>query len=534
MTTRGVRLICSTVVLLALSAVPALAAGPGVRIVRLSLAQGDVQIDRNISGSPSGSPDSSPGVGWEQAINNMPLTGGARVYAAEDSKAELEFEDGSSIRLAGPAQISLNQLSFAPDGSPVNQIEIDSGLVYVYARLNDHAGFRIQDSNGESFAITQPSHLRFKVEEHVASLSVLDGEVEVLNDGTNSTIRGGETYNYILGQPESAARLARVPQENEDAWDQQRDRYDNQYAAAGAQYSGSDNPDAYGVADLGYYGSYNDIPGYGESWQPTGVGPDWDPFDDGAWSYYPDWGWTFVSGYPWGWAPFYFGNWFYVGGRGWWWHPGPWHGPGGPHGRGGGWHPQPLLASTPHGFSAPHPPAGSAHRTVAIAGSNLRVGPIGVSHATQTHAAMPGSGNQVGATATRAAEHIGATSNLAHESPASNRANSLIGGQRGAYYVNRPSPGRNSYELHRPAAMSSNEAPRGTYSDSAPRAYSYGGSPASRTYAPRTYSVPSAPIQRAPAAPPPSSAPHVSGGGGGGGGFHGGSAGGAHGGGGRR
>ena len=69
----------------------------------------------------------------------MPLTEGARIYAAENSKAELEFEDGSSVRLAGPAQIALKQLSFAPDGSPVNHIEVDSGLVYVNARLNDHA-----------------------------------------------------------------------------------------------------------------------------------------------------------------------------------------------------------------------------------------------------------------------------------------------------------------------------------------------------------------------------------------------------------
>ena len=78
---------------------------PGVRIVRLSVAQGDVQIDRN------------SGDGWEQAINNMPVIGGARIYAAENSKAELELEDGSSIRLAGPAQITLNELSTAPDGS---------------------------------------------------------------------------------------------------------------------------------------------------------------------------------------------------------------------------------------------------------------------------------------------------------------------------------------------------------------------------------------------------------------------------------
>jgi FecR protein len=395
MTTHGVRILCFSVVLLALSALPALAAlaavSPEVRIVRLSLAQGDVQMDRN------------SGDGWEQAINNMPLSGGARIYAAENSKAELEFEDGSSIRLVGPAQISLIQLSFSPDGSPVNEIEIGSGLVYVNARLNNHAAFRIKDASGESFAITQPSHLRFKVEEQVASLSVMDGEVEALSDASNPRIHGGESYNYILGQSGSAARVARVPKEGEDGWNQQRDRYNDQYASAGAQYSGSDNPNAYGSADLGYYGSYDTVPGYGEVWQPAGVGPDWDPFGYGAWSYYPSWGWTFVSGYPWGWTPFFFGDWFFIGGRGWCWRPGSWRGPrGGPRGL-GGWHPRPLTAGGPaHGWSAPHPPAGSAHGTVAIAGSNLRVGPIAATHATPTHPIMQRGGTPAGASNTRA------------------------------------------------------------------------------------------------------------------------------------
>ena len=89
MNTHGVRLVCFTVVLLIFRPSP-LPLASGVRIVRLSLAQGDVQIDRN------------SGDGWEQAINNMPVIGGARIYAAENSKAELEFEDGSSVRLVGP------------------------------------------------------------------------------------------------------------------------------------------------------------------------------------------------------------------------------------------------------------------------------------------------------------------------------------------------------------------------------------------------------------------------------------------------
>jgi hypothetical protein len=525
MMTRGVRLLGLSVVVFALSVLPALASlalPSGVRIVRLSVAQGDVQIDRNT------------GDGWEQAINNMPVVGGARIYAAEESKAEIEFEDGSSVRLAGPAQITLVELSSNSSGAPVNVLQVNSGEVYVNARLRRNDDFRLVDADGASFVIKRPSRLRLTVDQQTASLAMMDGEA--VGQNSDAKIISGQTYNYILGQPGSAASLNSVPPEPEDGWNQKRESYNDQYAPTGAQFSGSDDPNAAGVADLGYYGNYSDIPGYGVAWQPNNVGPDWDPFDNGAWSYYPGWGWTFVSGYNWGWAPFYYGDWCYIGGRGWWWRPGPVHGPG--H----GWHPQPLVTGHPGGkWSAPHPPAKAAgHATVAVAGSHLRVGPI-----SETHAAMSatpsatqsathstgGSANKPGTAGSRFSGHtgtpaggpagqVGVHSNLIR--------GAVVVGQKGSYSLaGGVTSGRNGYEVHRPDG-------------SAPRSYTYEGSGS----ATRSYSGPAASIQHsAPSAPSAASAPHMnsgggsvshsgsgggSHGGGGGGGSHGGGGGGGH------
>jgi hypothetical protein len=522
-----VRLLCLTVALLVFSAFAYAAGAPGVRILRLSLAQGDVQLDRN------------SGDGWEQAINNMPVIGGARIYAAENSKAELEFEDGSSIRLAGPAQITLTQLSTASDGSPVNLIQVDSGEIYVNARMHHHDQFRILTPSGEAFAISKPSHLRFTVDEQTASLAVMDGEAIVQGGEPNAKVRAGESYNYILGQPASAARLNSVRPEPEDTWDQQRNSYNDQNASAGAAYSGSDDSNAYGVADLGAYGSYSDQPGYGKVWQPSGVGPDWNPYDNGAWSYYPDWGWTFVSGYPWGWAPFFYGDWCYIGGRGWWWRPGPWHGPWHGHG-GGGFHAQPRFAGHPgSNWNAPHPPAHLTHGTVAVAGSHLSVGPIGQTHAGgssgEINHGIGGGINGVAHGFTGRTGIVpgpiargGPASNLAHGPVVSSTNGISITGQKGSYRVSGPgavrngaNPGRpaanvvhNGYEVHRPSAAVAGGVPGG---------YTFAGNSA-----PHATSGPPASIQHAPSAPPVSSAPHVSSGGGfsGGGGFHGGGGGG--------
>jgi hypothetical protein len=512
MYTNRVRLLWFAVVLFVLSALPVYASG--VRIVRLSLAQGDVQIDRN------------SGDGWEQAINNMPVIGGARVYAAENAKAELEFEDGSSVRLAGPAQISVVELTSSADGKLVNVIQVTSGEVYVNARLHHHDDFRIVAPTGESFAITKPSHLRFTVDQQTASLAMMDGEAVVQASQRDKKVRSGETFNYVLGQPDSAASLNSVPRQPDDSWNQQRDSYNDQYASAGAQFSGSDDPNAAGVADLGAYGSYSDLPGYGVAWQPNGVGADWSPFDYGAWSYYPGWGWTFVSGYNWGWAPFFYGDWCFVGGRGWWWRPGPWHGPG----RGGGWHPQPRLTGHPGGnFNAPHPPARGTHGTVAVAGSHLPVGPIGATHAPgATHGFVRSS--PAGAPTGGPIGRVGANSNLIRGQVVSNFAGPSIVGQKGSYAVTGTGAARNGHEVNRPPAGSmshpSSNLSRpaaGAPAGGAPRSYAYPGG----SSAPRAYAVPSAPsVSSAPHVSSGGGVVHSSGGGGGGGGFHGGGGGG--------
>ncbi len=59
-------------------------------------------------------------------------------------------------------------------------------------------------------------------------------------------------------------------------------------------------------------------------WQPFFTGVGWDPFMDGAWAFYPGFGYMWASAYPWGWLPYRYGNWAFVPGFGWMWQPGGW------------------------------------------------------------------------------------------------------------------------------------------------------------------------------------------------------------------
>jgi len=72
---------------------------------------------------------------------------------------------------------------------------------------------------------------------------------------------------------------------------------------------------------LSPYGQWVDTNDYGRVWVPSGVNSDWQPYTDGRWVD-TDWGWSFASSVPWGWAAFHYGRWGFTTGLGWFWVPG--------------------------------------------------------------------------------------------------------------------------------------------------------------------------------------------------------------------
>lgn len=60
---------------------------------------------------------------------------------------------------------------------------------------------------------------------------------------------------------------------------------------------------------------------FGYVWRPLRVYAGWRPYSDGYWVY-TDFGWTFVSDDPWGWATYHYGRWYFDPFYGWVWVPG--------------------------------------------------------------------------------------------------------------------------------------------------------------------------------------------------------------------
>ena len=81
--------------------------------------------------------------------------------------------------------------------------------------------------------------------------------------------------------------------------------------------------------DLAPYGNWIDDGTYGRVWQPEGslVGAEFTPYYTGGHWALTEFGWTWVSDFSWGWAPFHYGRWIVVSGYGWCWVPGSIWGP---------------------------------------------------------------------------------------------------------------------------------------------------------------------------------------------------------------
>lgn len=327
-------LVCS----LAVFVLPALAESQA-RIVRLSYLSGSVQIDRNT------------GQGSEKAIMNMPVTAGAQLKTA-DGQAEVEFENGSTVRLTPETRVTFEGLSLLGNGTKVSLITLQQGVAYFNLNHKDHNEFKVQFA-GRDVELKKSARFRVDATRDQVRLAVLNGEVNVPSPGKNVAVHKNQTLSFDPDDEAQYALAKGIDDYQFDAWDSQRDQYQSQYSRV--NYVGGSGVPYYGWDDLNYYGAYSYIPGYGYMWRPYGVGYGWDPFAVGYWMSYP-WGYTWVSPYAWGWTPYRYGGWQFVSGYGWFWRPGPWR----------TWYPVPPVTGAPPAYRVPRPPMVPRQGVIAV------------------------------------------------------------------------------------------------------------------------------------------------------------------------
>ncbi len=341
------KLVLSRITLVLLAAavcVPPALADSQARIVRLSDVQGSVQIDKNT------------GLGFENAFLNLPVTQGAQLRTRGNGRAEVEFEDGSTLRLAPNSTLEFSTLNLTEAGKHISTVNLVEGMAYVNWLGKSGDEFTLNFSR-EKVALDHAAHFRVDTSTDAATLAVFKGDVEIEGPSGKVAVEKKKTAAFDPANDDKYTLANNIQEEPLDSWDKEAISYHDQYA------KNNSTPYGYGASDLNYYGSYTNVSGYGMMWQPYFTGIGWDPFMDGAWSWYPGFGYMFVSAYPWGWMPYMYGNWMFVPGFGWMWQPGLWNS--------FALAPR-IVGTTPVGFHPPIVPAATTTKTVTVG----RGGPV--------------------------------------------------------------------------------------------------------------------------------------------------------------
>lgn len=280
-----------------------------MRAARLSYVKGPVHVD--------GQGDPLDGVA------NMPVVEGQRISTGDDGEAEIEFEDGSVVRLTPNSAVELNQMSAGQSGGLSTAVGLLGGVYYMDLRASDQVHY-IVDAADERIEPRQNSVIRVRMDQPPAEVSLFEGDATVSREGGfSSEVRGGQS---IRGDATAAGRYYLSDRIDEDSWDRWNEDREQEAAndanlRTDAQAATGDQS-GYGWSDLDSYGNWYDVPGEGQVWQPEQASdPNFDPYGYGSWVYYPTSGYVWVSSYPWGWKPFRCGYWSYYGGFGWGWVP---------------------------------------------------------------------------------------------------------------------------------------------------------------------------------------------------------------------
>lgn len=276
------------------------AGDPPGRAVRLSYVEGSISLQ------PSGESQ------WSQATVNYTLTTGDRLYADQNSRAELEL---------GPFAVRMSQstdLTLANLNDQIMQLGLGQGSIRVSVyQLPSGNTVEIDTPNGALTALG-PGTYRVDVDPNNGTrVSVNRGSLQVSGGGADQAVEAGQAVQLTGTNPVQVSSIPLPGPDDFDGWCSSRDRRIEGFRSR--QYV---SPYVPGAADLDAYGRWDTVPDYGPVWYPSGVAAGWVPYRFGRWAWVEPWGWTWVEDEPWGFCPFHYGRWAFIGSA-WGWVPGP-------------------------------------------------------------------------------------------------------------------------------------------------------------------------------------------------------------------
>jgi len=278
---------------------------------RLRHLEGTVTVQRAAAGET------------EDAVINLPLGSGDRIWSSEDGRVEIMFEDGTSIWMDSRTTLDFVSLP-RPQSIDGPIVRLWTGSIFLQ-RPKPLSGalltLRLDTPTG-AVSFDEPGLFRIDLDDDQSVwVSAYDGSAVLTAGGLAERVSAGQR---TLAETGSAP--ARAGAFNTSEIDDFGDWRDQRMAllASTQQYVGERDyvPDSasYYAADLEPYGNWSYHPTYAAwYWKPYAA-VSWSPYRDGRWVYtYAGWSW--VPSTSWGYVTTHYGRWQH-GSGGWMWFPG--------------------------------------------------------------------------------------------------------------------------------------------------------------------------------------------------------------------
>jgi hypothetical protein len=270
-------------------------------VARVSLIHGDVSTQRGDSGD------------WSAAALNQPVMSGDKISTGDNARTELQLDFANIVRVGPNTKINLETLTHKNI-----QIQLAEGIANYTISKDSEAEPEIDTPNVSIHPAHRDGVLRVEVRPDGDTVVIVrQGDAQIATPQGSTEIHAGDMAT-VRGDLNSAQyKVTQAPERDDwDRWNSDRDhmirdasswRHTNRYYT--------------GTQDLDAYGSWRNVPDYGDVWVPNEP-QSWAPYRDGNWVYEPYYGWTWVGYEPWGWAPYHYGRWLWYGSS-WAWWPGP-------------------------------------------------------------------------------------------------------------------------------------------------------------------------------------------------------------------
>src|ERR1700692_4833549 len=163
------------------------AAPQATRMARLTYVTGQVELSAANGGNP------------QPAVQTVRVLEGALLSTAFDGQAELEFEDGSVVRMTPNTELSVARLAVDGQGNLQTRLELLHGLIYTELRSSPHFQYSV-DAQGDTVTPLENSTVRVDLDQPPAAIAVLDGRVRVTSvgpDGQQGQHAGGRARQTV-------------------------------------------------------------------------------------------------------------------------------------------------------------------------------------------------------------------------------------------------------------------------------------------------------------------------------------------------